>query len=176
MPKRLGHELLPQNTRLGVLIDKTPSAEATVADVQVAARRFGGQIEFLYASDIGEIDKAFTDLAQKQGAALLVGPSPLFFSRRIQLATLTSRYAIAAVFPQREYAEAGGLMSYGGSITEMYRLVGVYTGRVLNGEKPADLPVMRPTKFELVINLSTAKALGIEVPETLLATADEVIQ
>jgi putative tryptophan/tyrosine transport system substrate-binding protein len=179
VPKRVGllHELLPQAMRLGLLVDsQTPNAESIAADAQAAARTFGRQFVVLNAGNSREIDAAFADFARKRGEALLVSPSFLFLSRRIQLATLSSRHAIPAVFPQRDYAEAGGLMSYGGSYTEEYRLVGVYTGRVLNGEKPADLPVLQPTKFELVINLNTAKAFGLAIPETLLATADEVIQ
>jgi putative ABC transport system substrate-binding protein len=179
VPKRLGllHELLPQAIRLAVLIDsKSPYAESIVGDVQAAARAFGQQFDVLYAGDIREIDAAFANFVRKRGEALLVSPSPLFLSRRIQLATLCSRHAIPVVFPQRDYAEAGGLMSYGGSYTEEYRLVGHYTGRVLNGEKPADMPIMRPTKFELVINLQTARALGLDIPATLLALADEVIE
>ena len=178
VPKRLGllHELAPRATRLGVLIvSGSPYAASIVTDVQAAAPRFGLEVDFSYAGNTSEIDTSYAEFAQKRVEAILVSPSPLFLTRRVQLATLAARLAIPAVSPQREYAEVGGLMSYGGSYTEEYRLIGTYAGRILNGEKPADLPVQQPTKFELVINLKTAKALGLTIPETLLATADEVI-
>jgi len=179
VPKRLGllRELLPNATRLGVLVDpSTPFASTIVADVRAAAQGAAVQIDFLHAGDVREIDAAFAEFAKMHSEALLVSPSALFLTRRVQLATLAARFAIPAVSPQREYAQAGGLMSYGGSYAEEYRLVGTYTGRVLNGERPADMPVMRPDKFEFVINLQTARALALDIPPALLALADEVIE
>ena len=134
------------------------------------------QIEVLEAPTGRDIDTAFARLAQKPVDALVAAPSPLFDNRRVQLATLAAYHRVPAIYPLREFAEAGGLMSYGHSTTDGDRQIGLYTGRILKGEKPADLPVMQPTKFEFVINLNTAKALGLTIPETLLATADEVIQ
>jgi ABC-type uncharacterized transport system substrate-binding protein len=177
--KRLGLllELLPKATRLAVLINpNNPIAEATVKDAQASAAAIGRQLEILAASTNREIDAAFASLVQKRADALLIGPDVFFTNRRVQLATLTVRHGIPAVYAFREFAEAGGLMSYGTSNAERDRQVGVYTGRILKGEKPADLPVLQPTKFELVINLQTATTLGLEVPPQLLARADEVIE
>jgi putative tryptophan/tyrosine transport system substrate-binding protein len=177
--KRLGLllELLPKATRLAVLINpNNPIAEATVKDAQASAAAIGWQLEILAASTNREIDAAFASLVQKRADALLIGPDVFFTNRRVQLATLTVRHGIPAVYAFREFAEAGGLMSYGTSNAERDRQVGVYTGRILKGEKPADLPVLQPTKFELVINLQTATTLGLEVPPQLLARADEVIE
>jgi putative ABC transport system substrate-binding protein len=174
--KRLGllHELVPSAARFFVLINpKNPFAEAFVTDVRTAA--MGRQIEVVSASTNLDIDTAFAILVQKRADALLVSPDPLFVSRRVQLATLAARHAVPAIYPFREDVEAGGLMSYGASNTDLIRQAGVYTGRVLKGEKPADLPVMQATKFEFVINLQTARALGVAVPPMLLARADEVI-
>jgi putative ABC transport system substrate-binding protein len=177
--KRLGllHELLPGATRFALLLQGgTFNNDYVIADLRAAASNLGFQIELLSAGSNRDIDMAFATLAQKRADALLTAPSPLFGARRLQLAILAARYAVPAMYHDRLFAEAGGLMSYGTSLADMYRQVGVYTGRVLKGEKPADLPVLQPTKYELVINLGTANALGLTIPETLLATADEVIQ
>jgi putative tryptophan/tyrosine transport system substrate-binding protein len=147
-----------------------------LADVQAAASTIGRQIEVLSAGTNRDIDTVFASLAQKRLAALLLNPMPLFYDRRIQILTQAARYAMPTIYPAREWAEAGGMMSYGSSFADQFRQTGIYTGRILKGEKPADLPVLRATKFELVINLQTAKAIGIEVPPTLLARADEVIE
>ncbi|MGB6401093.1 MAG: ABC transporter substrate-binding protein [Bradyrhizobium sp.] len=171
------HELRAGPTRIAVLVDpKWPLTEQFVSEVRAAASAIGQQIEVLYASSGGEIDTVFASLSQKPVDALLVGPSALTNNRRVQLATLAAYYRILAIYPLREFAEAGGLMSYGTSITDANRQSGVYTGRILKGEKPADLPVMRSTKFEFVINLNTAKAFRLSVPPGLLAAADEVIE
>ena len=153
-----------------------PAATAFVKDAQTAATAIGRRIEVLAANTSGEINAAFAALAQKQAVAVLVTPGSLFNNRRTQLATLAARYRLPAILSSREFAEAGGLMSYGPSITEEFRQAGLYVGRVLKGEKPADLPVGRATKFEFVINVQTAMALGIEIPPALLARADEVIE
>jgi putative ABC transport system substrate-binding protein len=145
-------------------------------DVQSAARSLGKQIRVLNAVNEGEIDAAFVAMARERPNALLLGPDPFLNSRRDQIVTLANHYRMPALYPWREFAEAGGVASYGPSHTEPYRLVGIYTGRILKGAKPADLPVIQSTKFELVINLRTARALGLEVPATLLARADEVIE
>ena len=177
--KRLGllHELLPRAARFAVLVNaNNPSSEAMIVDARAAAAAIGRQIEILTASTNGDIDAAFASLKQKQVEALLVAPDPLFISRRVQLQSLAMRYAVPAIFSAREVAEAGGLMSYGSSLIDLFRQTGIYVGRVLKGEKPADLPVMRATRFEFVINMQTARILGIEVPATLLALADEVIE
>jgi putative ABC transport system substrate-binding protein len=177
--KRLGllRELLPGTRRLGLLVNpNTPSADSISQDASDAATTLGEQVEVLSANDGREIDAAFASLKQKQIEALLVNPSPLFLSRRVYIALAAMRYAVPAIYPDRQYAEAGGLMSYGPNVSEQYRQGGIYTGRILKGEKPADLPVMLPTKFEMVVNLETARLLGIEVPPALLALADEVIE
>ena len=147
-----------------------------ITDVRAAASTIGLQIEVFFASTNREVETAFASLAQKRADALLVLPSILFLDRRVQLATLAAHYRVPASYSSRENVEAGGLMSYGASITDRFRQVGIYTGRVLKGEKPADLPVMQSTRFEFVINLQTARLLGIEFPPTLLAIADEVIE
>ena len=177
--KRLGllHELLPGAMRFALLV--TPSittGEFTIAEVKSAAVAIGMQIEILTATTNLDIDAAFASLAQKRADALLVAPQILFSTRRVQLVTLAARHAVPTMYYQREYVEAGGLMSYGSSIIDRERLLGVYTGRILKGEKPADLPILRAAKFEFVINLQTAKTIGLTVPPTLLARADEVIE
>jgi len=153
---------------------KSPLTAPLVASVRAAA--VGWQYEILTASTNREIDVAFARLVREHTDALLIGADALFTNRCVQLAILAARHALPAIHGNREFAEAGGLMSYGPSVTDLFRLVGVYTGRVLKGEKPADLPVVLPTKFELVINLQTARTIGIDIPATLLARADEVIE
>jgi putative ABC transport system substrate-binding protein len=177
--KQLGllHELQPGAVRVGVLVDPNFAlTQSYVSDVQAAALSIGKQIEVVEAPTGRDIDTAFARLAQKPIDALLVGPSPLLDSRRVQIVTLATYHRVPAIDPLRAFAEAGGLMSYGTSITDAYRQVGVYTGRILKGEKPADLPVLQSTKFEFVINLNTARAFGITFPPGLLAIADEVIE
>jgi putative tryptophan/tyrosine transport system substrate-binding protein len=177
--KRLGvlHELIPPTMVIANLVDPNfPPTEAAVAEVETAARILGRQILVLKTSSESDIDAAFATIMQVRAGALLVGPGPFFITRRNQIVALAARHAIPAIHEFRDAAKAGGLVSYGTSLVDAYRLVGVYTGRILKGEKPADLPVVQPTKFELVINLKTAKALGLEVPPSLLAIADEVIE
>jgi putative ABC transport system substrate-binding protein len=177
--KRLGllHDLIPTATIIGLLVNPTdPRAETQTRDMQEAAHSLGLQIHVLNASTEGEFKTAFAMLSQLRVGALLVGTSTLFSRRREQLVALAARQGVPAIYQYREYAAAGGLISYGTSITDAYRLAGIYTGRVLKGEKPADLPVLRPTKFELVINLKTAKTLGLSIPSGVLAIADEVIE
>jgi ABC-type uncharacterized transport system substrate-binding protein len=179
VPKRVGllHELVPGAVRFALLVNPTiPNTETLTRDSQAAASAIGRQIEVLTASTNRDIDLAFASLVQKQADALLVAPGVLFANRRVQLTTLAARHAVPAIYFDREFAEAGGLMSYGANISDVMRQLGIYTGRVLRGEKPADMPVMQPTKFELVINLQTAKTLGLEIPPALLARADEVIE
>jgi putative ABC transport system substrate-binding protein len=178
--KRLGllHELVPGATRVAVLVNPTDTTrtETTVRDVGTAALASGLQINVLNAGTIGEIDASFATMMRDRDDAVFVGPEPFFFSRRVQLAILAARHSVPAIYTVRDYAEAGGLISYGTNLADSLRQQGVYAGRILKGTKPADLPVVQSTKFELVINLRTAKALGIEIPPTLLARADEVIE
>jgi putative ABC transport system substrate-binding protein len=170
------HELVPKAERIAVLVIDSPFTEALTQDVLAGAAAIGRQVDVLRASTSHDIDAAFASIVQRRVDALVLTPGPLFNNNRVQLATLAARHAVPAVYSSREFAEAGGLMSYGPSITEEFRQAGIYCGRVLKGEKPADLPIMRPTKFELVINLQTARAIGLDVPPTLLARADEVIE
>jgi putative ABC transport system substrate-binding protein len=174
---QLLRQVIPNATAFGVLADPTSApTRSVVADVQAAARALGLQLIVVSASTDSDLEPAFASFTQKRVDAVLVG-NGVFFSRRMeQLAAMAARHALPAIFQYREFALAGGLMSYGSSVGNLYRQGGIYTGRILKGEKPLDLPVMQPTKFELVINLKTAKALGLTIPETLLATADEVIQ
>ena len=177
--KQLGllHELVPGARRIGLLVNPNNSpSEAVTKDVMAAASAAGIEIEVVEADSSRAIATAFATLAHNRAEALLIGTDPFLFSRRVQLATLAARHAIPAAFTAREFPEVGGLMSYGTSITEVFRQVGAYVGRILKGVKPADLPVLRSTMFEFVINMSTANALGLEIPPTLLSRADEVIE
>ena len=175
---RLLHDLVPKAVRIAVLVNpaNASSAETTLREVQEAAPTIGLQIQILNATTIGEIDAAFATLARERPDALFVAADAFFASRRVQFATLAARDRIPATYSNRDYVAAGGLMSYGTDLADMFRQVGVYTGSILKGAKPADLPVLQSTKFEFVINLQTARALGIEVPPALLAIADEVIE
>src|SRR5215211_416993 len=177
--KRLGllHELQPGAVRVGVLVDPNYAlTQSFVSDVQAAALSIGKQIEILEAPTGRDIDTVFASLAQKPIDALLVGPGTLFNNRRVQLVTLATYHRVPAIYSWREGAEVGGLMSYGTSIPDAYRQAGVYTARILKGEKPGDLPVMQSIKFEFVINLNTARAFGLSFPPGMLAIADEVIE
>src|SRR5262245_24688388 len=175
-PKRLGllHELLPHAAPIAVLSrnEDTPS----LADLRGAAAAINLPIEIFVARNNREIDEAFANLLKRAAKALLINPDTFFTNRRVQIVTLATRHSVPAIYPWREDAAVGGLMSYGPSIAEQFRQAGLYAARMLRGEKPADLPVMRATKFEFVINLQTARTLGIAVPPTLLAIADEVIE
>jgi putative ABC transport system substrate-binding protein len=172
------HELVPTATIMALLINPTAAtrAEFTSRDVQAAARTLGLQIHVLHASTERDFDTVFTTLAQLRAGGLVIGGDTFFNSRTERLAALTVRHSVPAIYHLRSFAAAGGLMSYGGSVTDSYRLAGVYTGRILKGEKPADLPVQQSTKVELIINLKTARALGITFPLTLLGRADAVIE
>ena len=171
-------ELVPGAARVAVLVnpDNADITEATVRDVETAARAIGLQIQVLKANTSREIDAAFATFVRERPDALFVSSSPFFSSRRVQLANLTARHAVPAMYSARIYAEVGGLISYGASVADAYRQMGVYTGRILKGAKPPDLPVVQSTRFELVINLQTARMLDLTVPPTLLARADEVIE
>jgi putative tryptophan/tyrosine transport system substrate-binding protein len=177
--KRLGllRELIPQAKTIAVLINTGwPAALRFQADVETAARSMGQPIQILNANNESEIDDAFNSLARTRADALLVGPGPFYDSRRDKLVALAAKIAIPAAYESRATAVVGGLISYGASVQDGYRQVGIYTGRILKGEKPIDMPVTLPTKFEFVINLQTAKALGVAVPASLLAAVDEVIE
>ena len=178
--KRLGllHELAPKANRMAVLVNpqNTVSTEGTLREVPAAARLIGLSIDVLKASTSREIEEAFAMMARERVEAVFISGDGSLGSRSLQLATLATRHRIAASFNARAFAEVGGLMSYGPDLVEVVRQVGDYTGRILKGAKPANLPVVQPTKFEFVINLTTAKAIGLTIPETLLAIADEVIQ
>jgi putative ABC transport system substrate-binding protein len=177
--KRLGllHDLIPAARIIGFLVNPAdPRTETQTTEMQEAAQALGLQIHVLNASTDAEIDTAFERLPEPRPGALVVGTGDLFSRQAQRLARLIAQQGLPAIYQYREYAAAGGLISYGASLTDAYRLVGVYTGRILKGEKPADLPVTRATKFELVINLSTAKALGLDIPPGVLAITDEVIE
>jgi putative ABC transport system substrate-binding protein len=178
--KRLAllHELVPAAARVTALINPSDAirAEAVRSDLQTAVRTMGVQLQILYASSSRDIDAAFATFARERADALFVGPDAFFNTRRVQLANLAAHHSIPTAFAVREYVEAGGLMSYGTSVADMYRQVGVYTGTILKGAKPADLPVLQSTKLELVINAQTARMLRLTVPPSLLSLADEVIE
>jgi putative ABC transport system substrate-binding protein len=175
---RLLHDLVPKAVRIAVLVNpaNVSTAESTLRAMKEDAPTIGLQIQILTATTIGEIDAAFATLARARPDALFVAPDAFFTSRRGQFATLSAVNKIPAAFPNRDYVAAGGLMSYGTDLADTFRQVGVYTGSILKGAKPADLPVLQSTKFEFVLNLQTARALGIEVPPGVLSIADEVIE
>jgi putative tryptophan/tyrosine transport system substrate-binding protein len=177
--KQLGllRELVPSATDIGLLVNpNNTTSQAQTSKVVAAASAIGVKVDLVPARDSREIEAAFDTLVRNRTPALLVGTDPFFYSRRVQLATLAARHVIPGIYPVRENVEVGGLISYGTSLTEVYRQVGSYAARILKGAKPADLPVVQSTKFELVINLATARALGLDIPPTLLAHADEVIE
>ena len=178
-PKKLEllRELRPNAARIAVLVNpNTQYAENQVNDLKAAARSVGQEIDLLQASTIRDIDAAFKRIAQMRTDALLVATDPFFFTRATQLVVLATRHAIPTLYHRREFVVIGGLISYGTNTEDLYRLLGIYAGRVLKGEKPGDLPIQLPTKYELVVNLATARALDLDVPATLLARADEVIE
>jgi putative tryptophan/tyrosine transport system substrate-binding protein len=177
--KRLGllHEIVPKTATMAALVNPdSPGAETQVRDVREAAARLGMQLVVLTANTESDFDAAFANINRQRSDALLVCASPFFYRVRDQLVALAARHAVPAIYEWRDFAAVGGLMSYGTSLADSWSQAGIYTGRILKGEKPGDLPVVLPTKFEFVINLKTAKALGLTVPNTLLASADEVIE
>jgi len=177
--KRLAllHELVPTATMIGVIVNpSSPSIDTQLREINSAARALGRQIQIVNATNERELDAAFASLAQSKAGALVIAANAYFTSRRDQIVALAAQRAIPAIYDQREFPMAGGLVSYGTNLSDSYRLMGVYTGKILKGEKPTDLPVQQSTKFELVINLKAAKAIGLDVPPTLLARADEVIE
>ena len=178
-PKKLEilHQLVPKAVKIGVLVNpRNANAQTITTELQTAARALGLQIHIVNASTEGEFGAAFTTLVQQQAGALVVAADPFLNSQREALVALAAQHVLPAIYEWREFTAAGGLVSYGTSISDAYRQAGVYTGRILKGEKPADLPVVQPTKFELVINIKTAKTLGLEVPQTMLIAPDEVIE
>ena len=177
-PKRLEwlSEVAPTVGLALVINPRNPNAESEAKNSQAAARQMGRDLRVLTASNESEIDAAFASIAQQPGAAVMIATDPYFFARRDQIVGLAARYALPAVYFHRGFAAAGGLISYGATITEENRMAGQYTGRILAGEKPGDLPILQPAKIELVVNLKTAQALGLTVPQSILARADEVIE
>ena len=175
---RLLHDMVPQAVRVAVLVNpvNTDTAKTTLRDAQEAAPAVGLKLQPLNATTIGELDSAFETMRRERADALIVAGDAFFLNRRTQFVTLTARDRIPATFPQRAFVEAGGLMSYGADIMDSFRQVGVYTGKILKGAKPAELPVLQSTKFEFVINRHTARALGIELPSGVLSIADEAIE
>src|SRR5262249_47662838 len=175
--QKVARKLRPDEKTTAILMNpNNPNAEIQLSEIQTAARIIGQEIKIVNARTIREIDAGFTTLVQMRAGALIVAQDPFFFTRAAQLVVLAARHALPAVYYRREFVIAGGLLSYGANANDSYRLLGVYAARILKGEKPGDLPIQLPTKFELVINLSTANALGLEVPATLIARADEVIE
>jgi putative ABC transport system substrate-binding protein len=171
------HDVVPTAAVIGVLINPTnPAAESRSTDLQMAARALERNIHIVSASSESDLETAFATLIQQRADALLVSTDSFFTSQRDRLVALAARHALPSIYPWREFVEAGGLVSYGPAINEVYRQVGIYTARILKGEKPADLPFLRPTKFELVINLKIAAALGLTIPPMALAVADELIE
>ncbi len=174
---QLLRQLVPKATTIAMLMNSgSPETEAELIEVQVAARTLGQQLIILDASSDQDIEAAFATFVQRGAGALLVGAGPIFFAKRAQILALVARHALPACYVQSEYVRAGGLMSYGASIPDAYRQVGIYAGRILKGDNPGDLPVMQSTKFEFLLNLKAAKTLGLDVPPTLLALADRVIE
>jgi putative ABC transport system substrate-binding protein len=176
--KRLGllHEVLPGAVRFAMLVNSATAYEPEIADARMAASAIGGQIEVLAAATSREIDMAFATILQNRADALLVNSAAFFGNRRVQIVTLSARHAVPAIYYERGFPDVGGLMSYGSNYADQTRQVGVYAGRILKGEKPADLPVMLPTKYEFIVNLQTARTLGLTIPPGVLAIADEVIE
>ena len=177
--KRLGllHELIPNASVIAMLVNPTfQGTDSITNDMQMAAHTLGLKLKVLHASSEHDFETAIASIVQQGAGALVVASDPFFFSRRDQLVAVVAHYAVPAIYQFREFAAAGGLMSYGTNLSDAYRQVGIYVGRILKGEKPADLPVMQPTKFELVINLKTARALGLDVPLVMQMTADEVFE
>ena len=171
------HDLLPRARAIAFLVNpNNPNAEADTAEIEAAAQATGVRVQVLNASNETEFDRVFSTLAKSPAKGVVVSNDAMFTTRRERIVTLATHDAVPAIYAYREYVDAGGLMSYGTSVSDTYRQAGIYTGRILKGEKPANLPVMQPTQFELVINLKTAKALGLDVPATVLARADEVIE
>jgi putative tryptophan/tyrosine transport system substrate-binding protein len=177
--KRLGllHDLLPQVTVVGAMLNPTnPNSERQAKDLQTAGRALGLQIQIVYAGSVQEIDAGFYAFGLQKVGAVIIGSDPSYYVRREQILALAARHAIPTVYEQREYVDAGGLMSYGTNVRDGYRLAATYVGRILKGEKPADLPVVQETKFELLFNIKTAKTLGIKIPDNVLSLADDVIE